>query len=187
MDHSCKERKISVNEGLLKPLIIAAVTLFVRSCRSQGVQSKGYENLDTLYADFVRYLKAGGDGLKTYCFRITPDTGTVRYWEKNNISYRGIPDELKKQKLSVNLIGEEYYKSVMAFREDLAGQGQLEDLVYLGRKEQGGELFDQKLKVYGIETFILLRSGSDTISCKLGEMFNFYGKWKSFTEPKPGW
>lgn len=166
--------------------LICGVALFTISCNAQS-KSTGYDNLDTLYADFVRYLKTGGDELKQYCFRICPDKGTVAYMEKNKVSYRGIPDELKKQNLDVSIIGEKYYESVSNFRERLVQKNQLDSLVYIGRERAGEELFDTRLKVYATETFILMKSGNDTIRCKLGEMFNYDNKWKSFTSPKLGW
>src|SRR5688572_16787629 len=97
------------------------------SCQSTN-KSKGYDNLDTLYSDFVRYVKIGGDDLKNYCSRITPDLATVDYMEKNNTSYRGIPNELKKQNINVSLIGEKYYENVARFRERLLRNNQLDSV-----------------------------------------------------------
>ena len=170
----------------LKNIMFFILVLLTNSCNGQS-KSKGYDNLDTLYMDFVRYIKIGGEDLKEYCFRICPDEGTVAYMEQNNVSYRGIPDELKRQNLKVTLIGEEYYKSVIRFRERLVQNKQLDNLSYIGREQQGEELFDKRLNVYATETFIILKSGNDTIRCKLGEMFNYDNKWKSFTSPKLGW
>ncbi len=131
--------------------------MFITSCNGQS-KSKGYENLDTLYMDFVHFLKIGGDDLREYCFRICPDEGTVEYMEQNNVSYRGIPDELKKQNLKVTLIGDEFYKSIVRFREQLVQNNKLDNLIYIGREEQGEELFDERLNVYVTETFILIKS-----------------------------
>ncbi|MGV0938389.1 hypothetical protein [Empedobacter falsenii] len=108
--------------------------------------------------DFVHFLKIGGDDLREYCFRICPDEGTVEYMEQNNVSYRGIPDELKKQNLKVTLIGDEFYKSIVRFREQLVQNNKLDNLIYIGREEQGEELFDERLNVYVTETFILIKS-----------------------------
>jgi hypothetical protein len=183
MNSSIKKTKCLTN---LKNAIIYGVVLLATSCQVQS-KSTGYDNLDKLYSDFVRYLKIGGEDLKEYCFRICPDKGTVAYMEQNNVSYRGIPDELKKQKLEVSIIGEKYYENVIGFRERLIRDRQLDSLVYIGREEQGEELFDKRLNIYATETFILMKSGTDTIRCKLGEMFNYDNKWKSFTSPKLGW
>lgn len=177
-----KRYKISI---AFKSVLFVFVAL-AAGCKGKNT-STGYENLDTLYADFVVYLKKGGNDLKEYCFRICPDKGTVAYMERNNVSYRGVPDKLKEQKLDVSIIGEKYYESVVNFRERLVAQGQLNDLVYIGQEDEEEELADERLNVMATETFILMRSGNDTIRCKLGEMFNYGKKWKSFASPKLGW
>lgn len=166
--------------------ILAALVLIIlfTNCSKK---SKGYSDLDKLYSDFVVSLKGSDDKLKQYCEDICPDNGTVSYMKKHNFNYRGIPDELEKRKLEVSFISDKYYKEVESFREDLKASGKLNDLTYIGREEPGEELFDKELGIYATETFILLKSKNDTISCKLGEMFRINGKWKSFTEPKLGW
>lgn len=171
----------------MKKMLLFGILLATLDSQAQKNPGNGYENLDSLYSGFVHYLKAGGDELKNYCFRITPDPSTVAYMEQNNVSYRGIPEQLKKQNINVSLIGEKYYESMNRFRERLIRNNQLDNLIYLGRENQGEELFIEKLKVYVTETFILMRSGNDTIRCKPGEMFNFGNRWKSFTQPKLGW
>ena len=172
----------------MKYYFIALVFLLTSSCQSQSQsQSQGYENLDTLYSDFVSSLKLNDTELKKYCFKITPDAGTIKYMEKNNFSYRGIPEELKKQNIAVSLIGEKYFESVSYFKQKLVANNQLNTLVYIGRENKGEELFDKRLGIYATETFITMKSGNDTIRCKLGEMFKIDGKWKSFTSPKLGW
>jgi hypothetical protein len=165
--------------GLLS--IALAVATFM-SCGDS--KSEGYENLDLLYKDFVVNLKSSEQNLKDYCIKITPDNGTVAFMKKNKFSYRGIPEELEKQKLDVSIIGEKYYERVLRFKESLKEENRLENLQYIGREREGEELYNKELGIYATETFILLQSGSDTISCKLGEMFKVDGKWKSFTEPK---
>lgn len=157
---------------------------FLTSCKSQ---SQGYSNLDSLYADFVINLKCSDENLKQYCYKITPDAGTIIFMEKNNFSYRGIPEGLKKQNVDVKVIGDRYYEMVLGFKQSLIEKKQLENLKYIGREEQGEELFNKQLGIYVTETFILLKSENDTIRCKLGEMFKIDGKWKSFTSPKLGW
>lgn len=169
-----------------KKLLLVVLPFCLSTCTGQSIPTKGYENLDTLYTDFVRYIKIGGNDLEAYCIKINPDDETVAYMEKNQVSYRGIPNELKKRQISVSSLGEKYFESVASYRERLLSNKQLENLVYVGREEKGEELFDKKLKVYLTETFIIMKSGNDTIRCKLGEMFNYGGRWKTFTEPKLG-
>lgn len=164
--------------------MVLAVAIFM-SC-GEG-KSEGYENLDVLYKDFVVNLKSSEKNLKEYCMKITPDKGTVAFMKKNKFSYRGIPEELEKQKLDVSIIGEKYYERVLNFKEDLKAENRLETLQYIGREREGEELYNKELGIYATETFILMRSNTDTIRCKLGEMFKVDGKWKSFTEPKLGW
>ncbi|MBL0335944.1 MAG: hypothetical protein IPP73_11775 [Chitinophagaceae bacterium] len=163
---------------------ILFIIIIFSSCSSK---SKGYSDLDKLYSDFVVCLKSTPERLKKYCEDISPDKGTVAYMKKHKFSYRGIPEELEKRKLSVSFISDEYYKRVANFKEDLIASRKLDDLTYIGREEPGEELFDKELGIYATETFILLKSNNDTIECKLGEMFKIDGKWKSFTEPKLGW
>lgn len=149
---------------------------------------KGYSDLDKLYADFVVKLKdPNPEQLKAYCYAITPDQHTVDYMKENAFSYRGIPEELEKQKLQPSYIGDVYYKAVLAFKEKLQRRQQLNDLQYIGREQEGEQLYNEKLQIYVTETFILMESKGDTISCKLGEMFKIDGAWKSFTSPKLGW
>ncbi|GAA4113363.1 hypothetical protein GCM10022393_12300 [Aquimarina addita] len=164
--------------------LLLIVTLSLISCNSQD----GYADLDVLYADFVVSLKdANTENLKSYCYSITPDQKTVDYMKKNNFSYRGIPEELEKRNIKPSYIGDKYYESVLAFKEKLIRKKQLNDLKYIGREREGEELYDERLKIYVTETFILMESGGDTIRCKLGEMFKINEQWKSFTSPKLGW
>jgi hypothetical protein len=164
--------------------VFLAVATFM-SCGES--KSEGYEDLDVLYKDFVINLKSSEANLKDYCMKITPDKGTVAFMKKNKFSYRGIPEELERQKLAVSIIGEKYYERVLSFKENLKRNNHLENLQYIGREREGEELYNKDLGIYATETFILMRSNSDTIRCKLGEMFKVGGKWKSFTEPKLGW
>jgi len=164
-------------------LLLSTAILFI-SCNSQN----GYSDLDKLYSDFVFYIKdSKTENLKDYCYAITPDQGTVDFMKKNKFSYRGIPEELEKRKIEPSYIGDKYYESVLAFKEKLIRKNQLNDLKYIGREQEGEELYNEKLKIYVTETFILMESKGDTIRCKLGEMFKINGKWKSFTSPKLGW
>jgi hypothetical protein len=150
--------------------------------------SSGYKDLDKLYADFVIVLKDTSEmRLKQYCYDITPDENTVKFMKENKFSYRGIPEELEKQNLKVSVIGDNYFKQVTRFREKLVNRGQLTNLKYIGREEPGEEVMNKELHILATETFIILTSGSDTIRCKLGEMFKVDGVWKSFTQPKLGW
>jgi len=166
-----------------KFLLILTVILFL-SCDSQN----GYSDLDILYSDFVLHLKdSNTENLKNYCYKITPDQETVNYMKKNQFSYRGIPEELEKRKIKPSYIGDKYYESVLKFKEKLTRKNQLNNLKYIGRERQGEELYNEKLKIYVTETFILMESKGDTIKYKLGEMFKINNKWKSFTSPKLGW
>lgn len=165
-------------------ILLLLSSVFLMGCNGQ---SQGYGDLDLLYADFVKYLKSSDENLKQYCHKITPGAGTVAWMEKNNFSYRGIPEELKKQNVEVKVIGDKYYEMVSGFKQRLTESRQLESLTYVGREEPGEELFNKELNIYATETFIILKSGNDTIRCKLGEMFKVDGKWKSFTSPKLGW
>jgi len=165
-------------------LLLLFITISLTSCSSQN----GYSDLDKLYSDFVVYLQDSSiENLKDYCYAITPDQGTVDYMKKNGFSYRGIPDELEKRKIEPSYIGDKYYESVLAFKEKLIREKQLTGLKYIGRERDGEELYDERLKIYATETFILMESKGDTIRCKLGEMFKINDKWKSFTSPKLGW
>ena len=150
--------------------------------------SDGYANLDELYADFVTVIKANDtNSIKQYCYKITPDAGTVAFMKDKHFAYRGIPTELEKQKIEVAAIGEQYFKQVAWFREKLVQEGQLANLKYVGREHEGEEMFAKELDIPVTETFIILTSGNDTIRCKLGEMLKVNGVWKSFTEPKLAW
>jgi len=165
-------------------LLLLVVVISFTSCNSEN----GYSDLDLLYSDFVLYLQdSNTEKLKDYCYAITPDQGTVDFMKKNAFSYRGIPEELEKHKIKPSYIGDKYYESVIAFKEKLLRRNQLNDLKYIGREREGEELYNEKLNIYATETFILMESKGDTISCKLGEMFRINGKWKSFTSPKLGW
>ena len=82
-------------------LLLSAITLTLLSLGSCKSGSKGYSDLDVLYADFVTSLKAGDNALKQYCFRITPDAGTIRYMKKKGFSYRGLPEGLEERGLDV--------------------------------------------------------------------------------------
>ncbi|WP_157972990.1 hypothetical protein [Aureibaculum luteum] len=160
------------------------ISFSLLGCNSQS----GYSDLDELYSDFVVFLKdADENNLKAYCNKITPDQGTVDYMKNNNFSYRGIPEELEKQNIKPSLIGEEFFKSVAYFKQKLIRNNQLENLIYIGREQEGEELYNEKLKIYVTETFIIMESNGKKIKCKLGEMFRIDGKWKSFTSPKLGW
>ncbi|MCE3283135.1 MAG: hypothetical protein K0Q66_1872 [Chitinophagaceae bacterium] len=168
----------------MKSLCLFAAIVFL----SWTPSVSSYSDLDALYSDFVVMLKQDDEQkLKDYCFAITPDSSTVAWMKKHNFNYRGIPNELEAKGFSVTAIGEHYYKRVRPFKEKLQRNGQLDNLEYLGREREGDELVNEELDIRGTETFILLRSGSDTIRCKLGEMFRVNGKWKSFTDPKLGW
>lgn len=163
-------------------LLLGSILLI--SCDSK----KGYSDLDKLYADFVVYLKdSNTENLKNYCYEITPDQETIDYMKKNNFSYRGIPEELENNKIEPSYIGDKYYEYVVAFKEKLISNNQLNNLKYIGRERKGEELYNEKLNIYVTETFILMESDGDTIRCKLGEMFKVNDKWKSFTSPKLGW
>jgi len=164
--------------------LLTLSTILLISCNSQN----GYSDLDKLYSDFVLYLKdSNNENLKSYCDKICLDQETVNYMKKNNFSYRGVPEELEKRKIDPSGIGGKYYKYVLRFKEKLMHQNQLENLKYIGREQDGEELYNEKLNIYVTETFILMESGGDTIRCKLGEMFKINDKWKSFTSPKLGW
>jgi hypothetical protein len=168
----------------MKLLTLFAAMVFL----SWTPSATGYSDLDQLYSDFVVMLKQDDEQkLKDYCFAITPDSSTVAWMKQHRFSYRGIPDELEAKGFSVTAIGEHYYKRVLPFKEKLQRRGQLDSLEYLGREQEGDEVFNKELDIRGTETFIIMRSGSDTIRCKLGEMFRVNGKWKSFTDPKLGW
>lgn len=152
-------------------------------CRSQ---SFGYSNLDSLYADFVHNLKSGDKDLKAYCYKINPDSGTVKFMEKHNLSYEGIPNEMKKRGMPVNILGDRYFQMAKDFKESLTARNLLENLKYTGRVEQGEEEINKQLGIYMTETLIILDSGNITIKCNLGEMMKMDGKWKVFSDPKLG-
>ena len=76
---------------------------------------------------------------------------------------------------------------MLGFKRKLTRKNQLAKLKYIGRERDGEELYDEKLKIYATETFILMESNGDTIRCKLGEMFKINNSWRSFTSPKLGW
>jgi hypothetical protein len=164
-------------------LLFATILLF-----SWVPASPGYSDLDLLYADFVKVLKSDDEqALKDYCFAITPDSTTVAWMKLNRFSYRGIPGELERKGFKPGDIGEHYYKYVKRFRERLVSRQQLDSLQYIGREQQGEEMFNEHLEIAITETFIVMNSGKDTIRCKLGEMLRIDGIWKSFTDPKLGW
>ena len=161
-------------------LFLLLSTVLFLACNTQ----KGYSDLDELYSDFVKHLKESDEeSLNNFCHKITPDEGTAKYMKDNNFSYRGFPEELKKQNVSPSEIGDEYFKAVRRFRQKLRNKRKLNNLKYIGREREGEYLFDERLDIYVTETFILMESNGDTIRCKLGEMFRINGKWKSFTTP----
>lgn len=142
--------------------------------------SRGYENLDSLYSDFVDKLKLGGQELKDFCSKICADIETIRYLEKKKILNNDIViDEMK-----INTFRENYIIYVNGFREKLIRRKRLNDIVYIGREHKKEDLLSKELGIYFTETFILMKSGSDTIKYNLGEMMKIKGVWKTFTEPK---
>lgn len=149
-------------------------------------QSYGYSNLDSLYTDFVHFLKSGDEELKAFCYKINPDSGTVKFMEKHKISYEGIPNEMKRRGMPINALGDRYFQIAKAFKESLTGRNLLENLKYTGRSELSEDLINKQLEIYMTETLIILDSGNITIKCQLGEMMKMDGKWKVFSDPKLG-
>lgn len=156
-------------------LILLFFTLF--SCTSNN----GYSDLDNLYSDFVKTLKdSDSDKLKAYCYRITPDHGTFKYMNENNLSYQRIPDALEERNIKPSYIGAYYYKRTHSFKQELIRKNQLKDLKYIGR-EVDGVVYVPGLDTYGTQTHILLESRGDTIRYKLGEILRINGTWRAFT------
>ncbi len=90
-------------------LVLLVSTILFLGCDTQ----KGYSDLDELYSGFVKHLRESiKENLRDYCYKITPDEGTVKYMKNNNFSYRGFPDELKKQNVSLSEIENKYFKAV---------------------------------------------------------------------------
>lgn len=156
-----------------------AITLV--GCHTQ----EGYKDLNKLYADLPVYLNSPDDAaLKAYCYKITPDAGTVAYMKAHRFSYRGLPEALEEQQVSVTKIGDDYFHYLLNLRERLKAANQLNDLRYVGREHTGEALYNDALSIYMTETFILLECNGDTIRYKPGEMLRIDGKWKAFTLPK---
>ncbi|WP_018343684.1 hypothetical protein [Cytophaga aurantiaca] len=148
-------------------------------------KQQGYSDLDLLYSDFVKVLKSNNeDDLKQYCYKITPDVGTIDYMKKNNFSYRGLLEQINNSKDSIDKKQEIYFQQISQYKQNLILTHQLNDLTYIGREREDEEMLYKDLNIMITETFIKMRSGNDTIQFKLGEMLRIDGVWKTFTEPR---
>lgn len=159
--------------------VIALAMLFFTLA---GCKSKGYDDLNVLYTDFVSCFKTGGDDLKAFCRKISPNENTAKYMKKNGFSYRGFPEKFEALKLGYDTIAMNYYNQLNTYRNHFADQ--LNDLEYIGMADREPELFDKELGIYATESYIYMKSGNDTLSLGLGELFKINGEWKVFTAPQ---
>lgn len=149
-----------------------------------GCAAKGYDDLDVLYTDFVECFKAGGEDLKEFSKRISPDESTAKYMKKNGFSYRGFPEEFDALKLEYETLATHYYEQLDTYRNHFERITRLKDLEYIGMADKEPELFDKELGIYATESYIYMKAGNDTLSFGLGELFKINGKWKVFTGPQ---
>lgn len=131
-----------------------------------GCQSKPeeYEDLDKLFADFPKYLKASDDSLRVYCYKITPDESTVKFMEENDVNSSGIPEKLKAVYADIYVdLKEKYFERLLALKYELIANNQLNNLEYIDREEHGEKLMNKALNIYAVETSVILKSEDDTI------------------------
>lgn len=151
-----------------------------------GCESKkdGYKDLDKLFADFPKYLKASDDSLKIYCYKITPDESTLKFMEEHDINIGGIPKKLRALHADINIdLKEKYFERLLKFKKELIHNNQLKQLEYIDREEHGERLMNKALNIYAVETNVILKSEDDTIFYTLGEMYKMQSRWLSFTKP----
>ncbi len=169
----------------MRHLIVIAVALFVLTgCGSK--KSTGYTDPKEVYIASMKALQSKDrKTIGKFVNDVLPDNGTVRFLEKNNFDYRGIPNELKEEPNALKEWREDFTNRLVKFSLELEARGILKDLKFIGFDEDyepeeiekgSGILFTEPYGVFGTPT--------DTIEYKIGELLKINGVWKSFTEAK---
>ena len=153
----------------------ACIILLLCACAGPG----GYGNLDELHSDLVVILKSSDNTrLREFCQKISPGKETSAFMRRAGFTHRGFPDKYDGSTMIVDA----HYQLFYEFREKIKGRGLLDQLTYVKRLDQEMMLMPT-FNVSASETQIVLRSGDQTFTCKLGEMLKINGVWKSFTKP----
>jgi hypothetical protein len=146
---------------------------------------QGFETLDEVLRAFRDALVAQSDESMTeFGRRISPDAYAMEYMQRNGLSYRGIPDDIRSKGYTAEDLRVELTQPLVRFRERFHFAG-LPFLTADFEEYETGQL-DFLLNVRVHESVVRLNTGSDDWrpSFKLGELLFIDGRWLTFTKPR---
>lgn len=146
----------------------------------------GYDQIQLLFEKYAEALKSEDDSvLMKFTKAVTPDAYSIEFLKRVSFGYRGIPDQLGQQSITLEQIVENNFRRFSNFRRKLKRRGHLKGLQFI-KVDRPSYIYHDfgRYKFLVNETYGVYMSGDKQYRYKLGELINVDGYWKSFTEPR---
>lgn len=149
----------------------------------------GFKDIDTMYEALVEALKSDDDTkLRKFAAAVVPDAHSLDFMNRSNLHYRGFPDRINEQQVSIETLVESCFIQFVTLRERLKSKNELASLEFVGYKYPltgiGYQYVSQPVLLLAIENYGTIKTGPYEFEYKMGELLNIDGYWKSFTQPR---